>query len=84
MYVRQRLRNRRPSWIFAGAHDGTPLSSHGAGRGDRLPSLSLKGGLSELLHRHGGCSAQDMLAEFRGHARSRSFRRAVPFRKVRP
>jgi Toprim domain len=43
-----------------------PLPTHGAGRGDRKPSLSIKDGHARLLVRcYAGCEGRDVLAELR-------------------
>jgi hypothetical protein len=43
-----------------------PLPSHGRGRGDRNPSLSLADGTDRLLVRcHSGCDPRELLAELR-------------------
>jgi hypothetical protein len=43
-----------------------PVPSHGAGRGDRNPSLSIREGETGLLVRcHAGCDARDVLATLR-------------------
>ncbi|WP_374470302.1 toprim domain-containing protein [Phenylobacterium sp.] len=48
-----------------------PLASHGKGRGDRRPSLSIRDGDTALLvHCHAGCDPRDVLEALRreGHA----------------
>ena len=44
-----------------------PLPSHGAGRGDRNPSLSIRDGENGLLlvRCHAGCDTSEVIAEFR-------------------
>ena len=43
-----------------------PVASHGSGRGDRRPSLSVKDGVcGVLVYCHSGCSARDVLDELR-------------------
>jgi hypothetical protein len=65
-----------------------PVSSHGKGKGDRNPSLSIADGDKGLLVKcFAGCDAHDVLAELRGRglledgqrcSRRREYSRAVP------
>jgi hypothetical protein len=69
-----------------------PCPTHGQGKGDRHPSLSITDGDDQLLvHCHAGCDSRDIIAELsrRGlwaerEREDRSFAAGIPSPRVRP